>query len=112
MSSGALIGSYASRVTGLAERHQFIRIVCGEQRGAVPNAPDLGVDWLAALDLPLPEARPILMLDIQTQLKKFAPDIEVLAVEILNVQAQPGAARARVTWKPINGDEEEQRTEL
>ena len=102
MSTSAKIGEFGASVSGLAEKHQFIRTICHSQRGSIPQDPFLGVDWLAVLDLPLPEAIPIVSLDVQMQLKKYAPTIEVRAIEVLSVEQRPGKARVLVTWRPLD----------
>ncbi len=93
LSLGVQIG--ASGLAGLA---QEIRTVLATRKGSVPLDRDFGLSW-DVVDLPMPQALPLLVAEIGQALERHVPRIRVRDVHFDNVlqDTLDGVLKPRVT---------------
>lgn len=107
------IGSEKEISEHIAELHQSIRVLGTTQKGSVPHQHELGVDWLASLDLPFARAVPLLVASVEDCLRRFEPRVTVRRVQAIPHETEVGRAVVRVTWVPKRFEAaDEQTTEV
>lgn len=107
----SVIGDAGAVVQGVDALAQLVKCVVGTQRGSVPHAPDLGVDWLGLIDLPHSSAAPRVVREVSATLARWVPSAVVDRVELIASDTAVDRAVARVTWHPVSGGES-RRTEV
>jgi phage baseplate assembly protein W len=55
------LGATGRVVQGYDALDQWIRTLCATQKGSVPQELELGINWLAILDMPADVARPLVV---------------------------------------------------
>lgn len=90
MSAPASVEIGATGLRGLA---QEIRTALATRKGSVPLDRDFGLSW-EAIDLPLPESRPLLVAEIGRGLERCVPRVKVKSVAFK--ADAPGAADGKL----------------
>lgn len=101
----AALGRPGETVQGLEDIAQCLTLLAMTQKGSVVLDPDRGVDLMAYLDRPLPEAGRLLERDLLRTYLRYEPRIEPPIVQVRSVPGLPGHVIAVVTWRP-RGDQE------
>jgi len=92
----AKIGSIGSRVYGIAEIEQSIRIILTTIKGSVPLRPDFGCDAFLYLDEPVTTAKPHIVREVTTALTRWEKRIKI---ESVTVKADENGLLVSVNWK-------------
>ncbi|MFW6057693.1 MAG: hypothetical protein ACOC9W_02445 [Persicimonas sp.] len=103
------LGVRGEVLQGVEEIEQEIRVVCRTQKRSVPQDPELGVDWLKVLDLPVSEATPIIVLEVTEALARWVPRAKVQSVEVIGGTEK---SRLRIGWRPAGEAPRLRTTEL
>lgn len=87
-------------VQGLDDIGQCISVLLATQKGSDPMRPTFGVDLLGYLDLPISEALPRLIQDIQSQVETWEPRAEIQSLTYAIEQAHVSIT---LTWTSALG---------
>lgn len=87
-------------VQGLEDISQCINVLLTTQKGSDPFRPTFGVDLLSYLDLPITEALPRLIQDIQTQVETWEPRA---VIQSLTYSTEEAHISITLTWTSALG---------
>lgn len=100
------LNAVGTNLTGLAALKQSIRVAIATQLGSVPLNPELGVDWLSIVDMPLDDARPILVRDVTRAFQRWiAPRATLVRIEVgIGDYTDGSGLYTRVHYQPAGAD--------
>lgn len=82
---------------------QAVAVLLGTRQGEVPLFREFGLPQ-RFLDRPLNVARPILLLEVKEALERFVPQVELLAVDLVIDDSNPGRVQPVVKVRIKNED--------
>lgn len=77
------LGELGVIVVGDADVDQCIRTILTTPKGSVPHRPDFGTDLWRFIDLPIAEARPVVVQEVVASVARWEPRAEITSVRLV-----------------------------